>query len=246
MQTGQWHKLENKRHLLVRNELYVIGKLVLRGTQNIVPSSLRERVLQLVHERHPGIASTKRRLRTKVWLPGCDKDAEMFCKTCNPCQMFISENLYRVTPLWPPAIGEAERQNRSLLKRFKIAQIEKRNWKEEIASFLSMYRTTPHSTTGASPAKLLICRKLRTRIPRIEEFPVDYQKVHDRDSETKEKGKLYADEKGRARESDEKQGDMVLLKQERKTKLNDIGKEPYLVLDKTGNSVAVESADGVR
>ena len=29
----------------------------------------------------------KRRLRMKVWWPGCDKDAEMFCKTCHPCQM---------------------------------------------------------------------------------------------------------------------------------------------------------------
>ena len=36
----------------------------------------------------------------------------------------------RVTPLWPQANGEVERQNRSLLKRIKIAQIEKRNWKE--------------------------------------------------------------------------------------------------------------------
>ena len=30
VQTGQWHKLENRRYLLVRNELSVIGKLVLR------------------------------------------------------------------------------------------------------------------------------------------------------------------------------------------------------------------------
>lgn len=48
-------------------------------------------------------------------------------------------------------------------------------------------------------------------------------------------------------ESDEKQSDMVLLKQEWKTKLTrNISTELYLVLDKTGNSVAVESLDGVR
>lgn len=33
----------------------------------------------------------------------------------------------RVTPLWPQANGEVERQNRSILKRLKIAQVEKRN-----------------------------------------------------------------------------------------------------------------------
>ena len=109
------------------------------------------------------------------------------------------------------------------------------------------YRTTPHSTTGVSPAELLFHRKLRTRIPGIEEFPVDDQEVRDRDSEAKEKGKLYADEKRCARESDVKEGDMVLLRQERKHKLTPTFRmEPYRVLDKSGNSVVVESPGGVQ
>ena len=87
VQTEMWHKLGNKRYLLFRNELCVTGKLVPRGTRIIIPSSLRDQVLHLAHEGHPGIVSMKRRLRTKVWWPGCDKDAEMFCKTCHPCQM---------------------------------------------------------------------------------------------------------------------------------------------------------------
>ena len=156
----------------------------------------------------------------------------------------------RVTPLCPQANkanGEVERQNRSLLKRIKIAQIEKRNWKEELGSFLIMYRTTPHSTTGVSPAELLFRRKLRTRTPGIEEFPVEDQEVRDRDNEAKEKGKLYADEKRCARESDVKEGDTVLLGQERKNKLTPTFRpEPYRVLDKSGNSVVVESPDGVQ
>lgn len=87
IQKGQWHKLENKRYLLVRNELSIIGKLVLQGTRIVVPTSLRERVLHLAHEGHPGIVSMKCRLCTKVWWPGYDKEAERFCKTCRPCQM---------------------------------------------------------------------------------------------------------------------------------------------------------------
>ena len=78
---------------------------------------------------------------------------------------------------------------------------------------------TPHSTTGVSPAELLFRRKLRTCIPGIEEFPVDDQEVRDRDSEAKEKRKLYADEKRCARESDVKESDSVLLRQDRKNKL---------------------------
>ena len=85
VQTEMWHKLENKRYLLVRNELSVIGKVVLRGTWIIIPSSLRDQVLHLAHEGHPGIVSMKRRLHTKLWWPLWDKDAEVCCKTCHPC-----------------------------------------------------------------------------------------------------------------------------------------------------------------
>lgn len=71
-----------------------------------------------------------------------------------------------------------------------------------------MYRTTPHCTTGVSPAELLFHRKLQTHIPGIEEFPVDDQEVRDRDSEAKKKGKLYADVKHRACKSDVQEGDI--------------------------------------
>ena len=151
-----------------------------------------------------------------------------------------------MTPLWPQANGEVERQNRSLLKWIKIAQIEKRNWKEELGSFLIMYRTTPHFTTGVGPAELLFHIKLRTGIPGIEEVPVDDQEVRDRDNEAKEKGKLYADAKRCARESEVKEGDTVFLRQDRENKLTPTFRpEPYCVLDKSGSSVVVESPDGV-
>ena len=80
--------------------------------------------------------------------------SEEFCK-------FVEERIEhrQVTPLWHQANGQVERQNRSLLKRIKIAQIEKRHWKEELGSFLIMYRTTPHSKTGVSPAELRFRRK---------------------------------------------------------------------------------------
>ena len=58
------------------------------------------------------------------------------------------------TSLWPQANGKVERQNRSLLITLKIAHAEK----EEMRKFLTAYRTTPHSSTGLPPAKLLFNR----------------------------------------------------------------------------------------
>lgn len=164
---------------------------------------------------------------------------------------FMTENdIYhrKTTPLWPQANGEIERQNRSLLKRIKIAQIEKKDWKEELSSYLMMYRTTPHSITGVSPSELLFRRKIRTRLPGIEDYSTmtDDQDVRDRDSEKKEKGKMYIDNKRGAKESDIAVGDSVLLKQKPGNKLTPTFEaEPYHVTEKTGNSVTVESPSGV-
>ena len=66
----------------------------------------------------------------------------------------------RVTPLWPQANGEIERQNRSMLKRMQIAQAEGL----ELRTYLTAYRATLHTTTGVSPAEWLFRRKIRTNL----------------------------------------------------------------------------------
>ena len=76
---------------------------------------------------------------------------------------------------------------------------------------------------------------------------MDDQKVRDRDKEAKEREKLYADEKRGARESDEKEGNRVLLKQEQTNKLAPTFRPaPFRVLEKTENSVVVDSPEGVQ
>ena len=52
----------------------------------MIPHALRKQVFQLAHEGHQGIVKTKNRLRSKVWWPKIDKDAESLCKVCNGCQ----------------------------------------------------------------------------------------------------------------------------------------------------------------
>ena len=45
----------------------------------MIPSKLRTQVLVLAHEGHPGIVSMRQRLRSKVWWPRIDRQAETFC-----------------------------------------------------------------------------------------------------------------------------------------------------------------------
>ena len=46
-------------------------------------------------------------------------------------------------------------QDKGLLKRIRIAHTEKKDWKEELGAYLTMYRTTPHSTTSVSLAAFM-------------------------------------------------------------------------------------------
>lgn len=339
----------DKRYLAVMGELCTVGKILLRGTRIIVPSELRPRILSLGHEGHQGIVNTKTRLRSKVWWPGMEKDAEKHCKACYSCQLvsradppepirvtelpkgpwqdvavdlmgpfpsghsvlvvvdyfsryyeidiltstvthkiiwslekifarhglpvtlksdngpqfradefktFCANNgieHMKVTARWAQANGEVERQNQSILKRIKIVQAEKQDWKREINTYLLSSRSTPHATTGVSPAELLFGRKLRTKLPdsntmfQSSQAPVDHQEVRDQDAENKGKGKLAVDDRRGARYSNIELGDKVLLRQERENKLTTpFNPTPHTVIQKTGNSLIVESPEGVQ
>ena len=155
------------------------------------------------------------------------------------------------TPLWPRANGEVERQNRSLLKAIKATHAEGRNWREELNKFLMAYRSTPHSTTGKSPAELLFRRVMKTKMPELtymeEEVEGGDQVVRDRDAQRKQTNKDYADKKLRAKERDVGEGDVVLLEQRRENKLSPAyEKEPYKVMARYGDQVVLQSPQGVQ
>ena len=80
----------------MREELCAIGKVVLRGTHIVILQSLRQQVLAIAHKGHVGIVATKRRLRTKVWWPGIEKDAEQYVSSWHGCQL-----VGQATPLEP-------------------------------------------------------------------------------------------------------------------------------------------------
>ena len=92
-------------------------------------------------------------------------------------------------------------------------------------NFLMMYRRTPHSTTGVSLTELLFRRRIRTKLSHLQQFSIE-DEVRDRDSERKARGKVYADCQRNARESEIREGDKVLLRQEKENKLSTPYKQP--------------------
>eukprot|EP00731_Ephydatia_muelleri_P012858 Em0007g168a len=66
----------------------------------------------------------------------------------------------RVAPYHPSSNGEAER----FVKTFKRAMGNEKDAVRRLQQFLFSCRNTPHSTTGVSPAELLVGRQLRGRL----------------------------------------------------------------------------------
>ena len=85
--SNDWTRLTGTVYSTIRGELWICGKLVLRGERIVMPQSLWRRSLQLAHEGHQGMVRMKARLRAKVWWPQMDKQTEALVCACHPCQL---------------------------------------------------------------------------------------------------------------------------------------------------------------
>lgn len=70
--------------------------LLLRGNRIVIPHSLRQVILQRIHEGQLGIEKCKRRARDTVYWPGINKDIENMIGKCETCKKFQSRFLETV------------------------------------------------------------------------------------------------------------------------------------------------------
>lgn len=87
LRSGNWDNPLVKQFEAFRNELGFVGDTMVRGNKLVVPKILRERMLQLAHEGHPGESVMKKRLRDRAWWPLMDREAKAVVSTCEGCQL---------------------------------------------------------------------------------------------------------------------------------------------------------------
>lgn len=75
-----------KPYFVHRNELSVEQGCVLWGMRTVIPPSLRNRLLQELHEEHPGIVAMKAIARSYLWWPLLNSDIEKRVQSCEVCQ----------------------------------------------------------------------------------------------------------------------------------------------------------------
>ena len=119
---------------------------------------------------------------------------------------------------------------RDALKAIRTAFTSQKSWKKELNKFLLNYRATPHSTTGFPPAKLLYNQDIHTKLPQVTTCNKSQtcMEVCKRDALAKERMKQHSDDKKRAKESNLKIGDTVLVQQPKRNKfITKYDSKPY-------------------
>ena len=99
-----WSKLDKSDESLTnfymkRNELSIDNECVLWGVRVIIPTTLRESILNMLHDTHIGVARMKSQARSWMWWPKMDEDIEAMVKACFNCQ--LHSNKPSKVPLMP-------------------------------------------------------------------------------------------------------------------------------------------------
>ena len=69
-----------------RDELGLQNNLIVKGERIVVPSSMRQEMLRLLHIGHPGIQTIKDRARESLFWPGINAQLEQTVTSCDACQ----------------------------------------------------------------------------------------------------------------------------------------------------------------
>ena len=108
----------------------------------------------------------------------------------------------RVTPYHPRGAGAVERLDRVVKHALQTASKERRDWTQAMRQFLMSYRSTPHATTGRSPAEMLHGRQLRTMLHAATHPPGKVERnggrVRARVAEQQRRQKAYWDQRNRS------------------------------------------------
>ena len=71
-----------------RNELAIIDRVMLKGRHIVMPTTLKQQVLDQLHRNHIGIGKTKLLACESVYWPSINADIEKYIKSCATCLGF--------------------------------------------------------------------------------------------------------------------------------------------------------------
>ena len=96
--TSSWPDSTVEQYYCVRDQLTVVDGILMLGNRYVIPEALRQSVLKLAHEGHPGVDIFVESLRQRVWWPRLTHDAKLFVERCSECWRRRSNGAQELMP----------------------------------------------------------------------------------------------------------------------------------------------------
>ena len=133
---------------------------------------------------------------------------------------------------------------RTLGKAIRTARAHQKDWQKELNTFLRNYRSTPHSSTGKSPAELLMGHQIKTKLPEVPTLHHTHPATAKKDSAAKQKMKYYADKYSHCKSHKFSVGDLVLPRQPKVNKFSTpFQAEPFRITEVKGSMITATFKD---
>ena len=146
----------------IRNMITQTEGLLFKDQLVMIPSKLREEMMQQAHVAHSGIGDCRRRLKDTMYWPGMNKDIEQYIQTCESCikhteiqnkRETIIQHKRGDTPWSKIGMDLCQIDDRTLLvvtdyysNFLSVEKLEKTNCNEVIRILLKMFAIHSNST----------------------------------------------------------------------------------------------------
>lgn len=81
-----------KKYWSIRNEIFLHKNVLFFKKRILIPESLKQEFLDLIHQSHQGVVSCKKKAQETIYYPGILADIEKFVLSCTTCQMYSKSN----------------------------------------------------------------------------------------------------------------------------------------------------------
>ena len=86
-----------------RSDLSVQRGLLMYRDRLVIPTSMRENILERLHAGHQGVVKTRALAKTSVWWPGLSKQINELVERCPEC---AKERKTQTSPMMPTAVPD--------------------------------------------------------------------------------------------------------------------------------------------
>jgi transposase InsO family protein len=125
-----------------RDELAIESGIILWRGRMVIPSKLRQAVMSMLHDGHPGVVAMRELARFSVWWPQIDIAVENYVKSCQSCQAARSQE-----PLVPLFAWNVPEEPWSRIHIDYAGPFRNKMWLVIVDAFTKWIEVIPMSTT---------------------------------------------------------------------------------------------------